>query len=189
MKIERLDLLDPTQNALFEQAFFKAFPHQAHSALSHKIWNWDHKNERLALRLPLDAVLVFVTRGANAELQKVLAINTNSEVMQSHHFGFYAPTSVLKCCEITALFSLEDHSMIHLHEFLKSVGTLLKQAGFERFYTTCAPPLLHFYELMGCELIQTTLIDTETRHFLQFDLTTIETLGSFNALSHIERQH
>lgn len=183
MKIELLDLLDPTQNVQFEQAFFKAFPHQANSKLSHKIWAWDHSNERLALRLNPENISIYVTRGEDKKIQRALAINTNTQVMQSHHFGFYPPVHDKNCCEIATLFSLEDHSILHLHEFLKSVGILLNQQGFERFFTTCAPPLLHFYQLMGGDLIESTVINTETRHFLQFDLTHIHNMKPFSELA------
>jgi hypothetical protein len=103
--------------------------------------------------------------------------------MQAHHFGFYAPASDIPACEIAALFSQNDHSILHLHDFLKHTGTLLHQLGFKQSYTTCAPPLLHFYQAMGGTLIDTKIINLETRHFLQFDLTEVHQLKPFSQLA------
>jgi hypothetical protein len=183
MKINLLNLQDPIEVNEFEQAFFKAFAHQAQSELSHRIWRWDHDNERISLRLDQDTVRIFVTRGEDRQLQKVLAINTDMEAMQCHHFGFHAPASDIPACEIAALFSQNDHSILHLHDFLKHTGTMLHQMGFKRSYTTCAPPLLHFYQAMGGTLIDTKIINLETRHFLHFDLTEIHQLKPFSQLA------
>lgn len=160
---------DNVQNTdKFERSFFESFVN-TDNQLIHKIWDWDFSQKRLKTRISYDKQIIYALIDNDQNIVASIAVNIDSNQNQFGEFGFTLPSKTLKYCEVLTLFMHPQRvlSVFQLGDFVDLCTKDSASRGFHQTYATCGKKLLRLYQRIGCELLDSKVIDREDRYFIQ----------------------
>jgi hypothetical protein len=168
LRLERLEMSDPTVRAEYESAFYAAFQRVTGNRLIRKLWRWNHKAERLATRVPYKDQVIYALRTEDGRIDTAMAFNLKLRRFQSAEFGFALPQEPSGCVEILTFFSCWNHDFAVKRRFWAECLSRLRSLGLHTGYATSARHVLMPYLRMGFKLLADREIDGESRYFLQY---------------------
>lgn len=169
-----LSLSEPAEVSAFENAFYAAFSFIGNQALIRQIWNWNDAEESISLKVHYRHTLITYQLNTEGEVSAYVVGYEPGHFSQFEFYGFNAPAYAGNYFEVAALFATIKgrNKGIWLKEhFIKPFCIpLLVERGFHCMLATCAPKLLPMYMRWGWKLLESKTIESETRHFLYYDL-------------------
>lgn len=152
----------------FERSFFDSFI-DIDNKLIHQIWDWDFSEKRLKTRIAYQHQIIYALLNSTKEMIASIAVNLDPAQNQFSEFGFKLPLETDQYCEVLTLFIHPQASLsiFQLSDFVTLCTTDSSDRGFHKTYATCGKRLLRLYQRLGCETLEHTIIDGESRYFIR----------------------
>jgi hypothetical protein len=154
----------------FEKSFFDSFVN-VDNQLIHQIWDWDFPKRRLKTRISYNKQIIYALIDNDQNIVASIAVNIDSNQNQFGEFGFTLPSKTLNYCEVLTLF-LHPQSGLSVFQLSDFVDLCTKDSasrGFHQTYATCGKKLLKLYQRIGCDLLDSKMIERENRYFIRLN--------------------
>ncbi len=158
----------------FEKSFYTAYRNIEQQKLIRQIWVWDDKEERIALRCPLESSTIFAW--LENGIPSFYAVGTFDRTVfsQLDYYGFQKPEGVGHYCEVFTIYATTnlEASIFEIEKiFLKPFCyEYAKEQGATQLLATCSKAMLTLYKRWGWDVLDTKSIEGEERFFIQLTL-------------------
>ncbi|MDH3973341.1 MAG: hypothetical protein OEV42_03585 [Deltaproteobacteria bacterium] len=169
--LQLLDTSNPVALRDYEERFYQAFIKLEKQALIRQIWRFDDQNRRIETKIPYSdqAIFNFLEKD---HIFGAVACNVGQKKFQYSEYGFHFSTNkdneTIRICEILTLFSTKN--IIHGKKGIKVCQMLFKHGFTDVLATTAPRPLPLHKRILKFDVIDTTVIDGETRYFIHINL-------------------
>jgi hypothetical protein len=154
----------------FEKSFFDSFVN-INNKLIHQIWDWDFSQKKLKTRISYNKQIIYTLIDNDQNILASIAVNMDSNTNQFSEFGFSLPSKTSNYCEVLTLFihPRSSLSVFQLSDFVNLCTKDSASRGLHQTYATCGKKLLRLYQRIGCDLLDSKVIDREDRYFIRLN--------------------
>lgn len=168
--LKQLDTSDFSALKHYEEMFYQAFIKLEKQNLIRKIWKFDDINRRIKTKISYrDQVILNICEKDN--ILGAIALNVAEREFQYSEYGFHfstQPNEDIHICEVLTVFSVKNR--INWKEWIR-LCQVLADHGFTDILATTAPgPMPLYKRFFKFEVIDSNVVDGETRYFIHINL-------------------
>ena len=165
-----LDTSDPIALRRYEERFYQAYINLEKQALIRQLWKFDDQNKRIQTKIPYTDQAIFNIVEKDHAFGAI-TFNVGEKQFQYSEYGFHFSSKEKKTCEVLTMFS--EKNKIGIEMWIPTCQ-LLFDHGFTDLLATTAPRLLPLYKrVFKFDVIDSNVIDGETRYFIHLHLKTL----------------